>query len=117
MGLGIGAHALDQIVQRRRADQRHLAELDAAPQRMGVAVAEAGHEAPASEVELGRAACAVLERVVVERHDDPVIDGDRRRDRVPRVCSEDRSVAKQQRSTHAASNLRSHAFLGQGIPR
>ncbi len=84
---------------------------------MGVAVAEARHETPAGEVELGRTACAVLERVVVERHDDPVIDGDRRRDRVPRVRSEDRSVAKQQRSAHAPSNLRSRPFLGQGIPR
>ena len=114
---GIGAHALDQVVHRRRADERHLAELDAAPQRMGVAIAEARHEAPAGEVELGGAASAVVERVVVERHDDPVVDGDRSRDRVPRVPSEDRSVAKQQRSAHAASNLRSGPFLGQGIPR
>ena len=115
--MGVRAHALEEVVQRLRADERHLTELDPAPERMGVAVAEAGHEAPAGEVELGCTTCTVLERVVVERHDDPVIDRDRRRDRVPRVCSEDRSVAKEQRSAHAASNLRSLPFLGQGIPR
>ena len=82
---------------------------------MGVAVTEARHEAPAGEIELGGAPCAVVERVIVERRDDPVIDRDSGRDRVRRVCGEDRSVAKQQRSADAAPNLRSLPLSGKGF--
>ena len=78
----VGAHTLDDLVDRSGADERGLAELDASPQRVDVSVAEARHEAPSRQVELGGATRAPVERFVVERDDGSVRDRDRPRDEV-----------------------------------
>ena len=62
MGVRVGATRPIDLVHRARADEWDLPELDAAPKRMRVAVAEAGHEAATGEVELGCASRRVVER-------------------------------------------------------
>ena len=93
---GPPAYDVGDLAHRRGVADLRPGELDAAPQRVHVTVAEGRQQGAAVEVDDLAGVVGERERVDVERDDPPVVDGERPRARTRRVPRADGAALEHQ---------------------